>query len=210
MTETENDSVSTSGNSGLSRKERRMQWWSKHQPQNDQAPKESSFKEALKSQESTDALAPSQSGDVKARKQSDKKFYVLFVGQIPYTATTEDITKHFSKAGDLKSVRLATHKDTGKSRGFAYVEFKNNKAYMNGLKMHLSKIQGRPINVEITSPGRGSSTYRKEILKAKNKEMARFRGIKEDASGVTGGALCIPSASQTRGKRQKFSKGTKR
>ena len=50
--------------------------------------------------ESVDALGTSVKKEKKSGKTSAKKFYVLFVGQIPYTATTEDITKHFSKAGE--------------------------------------------------------------------------------------------------------------
>ncbi|XP_063952912.1 uncharacterized protein LOC129257427 [Lytechinus pictus] len=197
-----------------SRKERRMQWWSEHQPQQNEQDKQgdstgsssAAVKPPVKT-ESVDALETQgkKSGKTSG-KTSTKKFYVLFVGQIPYSATTEDITKHFSKAGELKSVRLATHKDTGKSRGFGYIEFKNNKSYMSALAMHLSKLHGRPINVEITSPGRGTSLFRKENLKRKNEEMARFRGLKE--GDAAGGAMCIPSSKPHPGnKKQKFNKG---
>ncbi|XP_030827921.1 nucleolin 1 [Strongylocentrotus purpuratus] len=190
-----------------SRKERRMQWWGEHQA-NQQNEEDNSAESTDKTVKPPVEAESADTTETKGKKSGKKaKFYVLFVGQIPYSATTEDVTKHFSTAGELKSVRLATHKDTGKSRGFGYIEFKNNKSYMRGLAMHLSMLHGRPINVEITSPGRGTSLIRKENLKRKNVEMARFRGIIE--GDAAGGAMCIPASKPHPGgnKKQKFNKG---
>ena len=57
-----------------------------------------------------------------------KRRYILFVGHLPYEATAEDIADHFEKKGvQVKNLRLLTKKETGKSRGIAFVEFDSAK-----------------------------------------------------------------------------------
>lgn len=46
----------------------------------------------------------------------------LFVGNIPYTATEEDLRRLFEGAGKVASVRIITDFDTGRSKGYAFVE----------------------------------------------------------------------------------------
>lgn len=53
--------------------------------------------------------------------------YIVFVGNLPYATTKEDLEKHFESAGNIKSVRLLTDKATGKPKGFAFMEFENSK-----------------------------------------------------------------------------------
>lgn len=55
--------------------------------------------------------------------------YVVFVGNLPYTATKEEIMEHFKKVGDIVDIRVPTDKDSKKPKGFAYVELKNEPAY---------------------------------------------------------------------------------
>jgi len=47
----------------------------------------------------------------------------LFVGNLPYDATEEEIRKHFSSVGNLSYVSIPLDRETGKKRGFAFVEF---------------------------------------------------------------------------------------
>lgn len=61
--------------------------------------------------------------------KKNQKRYVVFVGNIPYDATTQDLKEHFSKVGDVRHVRIPTDKKTNKPRGFAYVEVENDDAY---------------------------------------------------------------------------------
>lgn len=58
-----------------------------------------------------------------------KKRFVLFVGNLSFDAQKEDVLEHFNKVGDIQDVRIATHPDTNKPRGFGYVELKNEEAY---------------------------------------------------------------------------------
>ncbi len=50
----------------------------------------------------------------------------LYLGNIPYTATEEEITTIFSPHGDVKEVRIITDRETGRSRGFAFVEIESD------------------------------------------------------------------------------------
>jgi len=47
----------------------------------------------------------------------------LFVGNLPYDASESEIREHFSSVGDLSYVSIPLDRETGKKRGFAFVEF---------------------------------------------------------------------------------------
>ena len=47
----------------------------------------------------------------------------LFVGNLPYDATENEIRNHFSPVGILSYVSIPLDRETGKKRGFAFVEF---------------------------------------------------------------------------------------
>jgi cold-inducible RNA-binding protein len=46
----------------------------------------------------------------------------LFVGNIPYATTEEELREAFTRAGGVASVRIITDLDTGRSKGYAFVE----------------------------------------------------------------------------------------
>lgn len=46
----------------------------------------------------------------------------LYVGNLSYSTTEDDLTTLFTKAGQVVSVALITDRDTGNSKGFAFVE----------------------------------------------------------------------------------------
>ena len=48
----------------------------------------------------------------------------LFVGNIPFTATDEDLKNLFLTVGDVTEVKIVRYQDTGKSRGFGFVEMR--------------------------------------------------------------------------------------
>src|SRR5262249_57840554 len=47
----------------------------------------------------------------------------LFVGNLPYEATEDEIRQHFSPVGNLSYVSIPLDRETGRKRGFAFVEF---------------------------------------------------------------------------------------
>lgn len=52
----------------------------------------------------------------------------IYVGNLPWSTQSSDLNDLFSTYGDVKSVSLVTDKDSGRSRGFAFIEFKEKEA----------------------------------------------------------------------------------
>jgi cold-inducible RNA-binding protein len=77
----------------------------------------------------------------------------LFVGNLSYQTMENDLQDYFSQAGVVTSVNLMLDKMTGKSRGFAFIEFANpdeaNKAIE---QFHNQDFQGRALTVNIARP----------------------------------------------------------
>lgn len=102
------------------------------------------------------------------------KKYVLFVGNLPYSVTKEQVEDHFRKTGGVKAVRIPKEKGTEKSKGFAYIEFNSTISHRIALRLHNTTLGGRKINVEFTSSG-GKNESRMQKLKSKNEKLAKFK-----------------------------------
>lgn len=50
----------------------------------------------------------------------------LFVGNLPFDTTETDLQSHFSQAGTVESVSVMRERETGRARGFAFVEMSND------------------------------------------------------------------------------------
>lgn len=72
----------------------------------------------------------------------------LFVGNLPYDATEEEIRQHFSTVGNLSYVSIPLDRETGKKRGFAFVEFADaQQAQAAILQFNNQPFKGRPLAV---------------------------------------------------------------
>src|SRR5687768_12687998 len=72
----------------------------------------------------------------------------LFVGNLPYDATEEEIRQHFSTVGTLSYVSIPLDRETGKKRGFAFVEFADaQQAQAAILQFNNQPFKGRPLAV---------------------------------------------------------------
>ena len=49
----------------------------------------------------------------------------IYVGNLPFKATTEEVTELFEQYGGVHSVNLVTDRDTGRPRGFGFVEMED-------------------------------------------------------------------------------------
>ena len=73
----------------------------------------------------------------------------LFVGNLAFSATQADVEALFSDFGELDEVRLITDRDSGQSRGFAFVTFAAQKDAESALKMDGKPVNGRNLVVNI-------------------------------------------------------------
>ena len=77
----------------------------------------------------------------------------LFVGNLSYQTTENDLQDHFSQAGVVTSVNLMFDKVTGKSRGFAFVEMATPEEAARAVEqLHNKEFQGRALTVNIARP----------------------------------------------------------
>jgi RNA recognition motif-containing protein len=77
----------------------------------------------------------------------------LFVGNLSYQTMENDLQDYFSQAGVVTSVNLMLDKFTGKSRGFAFVEFSTAAEAQKAVELfHTKEFQGRSLTVNIARP----------------------------------------------------------
>ena len=77
----------------------------------------------------------------------------LFVGNLSYQTMENDLQDYFSGAGVVTSVNLMLDKMTGKSRGFAFVEFGSQEEANKAIEQfHNKEFQGRTLTVNVARP----------------------------------------------------------
>ena len=136
--------------------------------------------------------------------QKNKSRFIVFVGNLPYSATDVSLRSHFRKLEPF-TLRHRTDPKTKKSKGFAFVEFENYDRMKTCLKLYHHSMfdpakseQGEPdedgeeeikdarmkrdkekggrrINVELTAGGGGKAEGRKEKIKVRNVRLEEQR-----------------------------------
>lgn len=189
------------------------------QPPFKKAKKSSPRSERKKAKAEKAALAGTENGPTEAaatttakdsKTAADPRF-IVFVGNLPFSTTTAQITSHFRKLTPT-SIRHPTDKATGKSKGYAFLEFDNYSSMKTCLKVYhhslfdperTSKLpdsafdengleivkpgqenrrgSGRRINVELTAGGGGKSEDRKEKIRLKNTRLEEQRDRRREA-----------------------------
>jgi RNA recognition motif-containing protein len=77
----------------------------------------------------------------------------LFVGNLSYQTRENDLREYFSQAGSVTAINLMLDKFTGKSRGFAFVEFASSAEAAKAVEMfHHKDFQGRSLTVNVARP----------------------------------------------------------
>jgi len=77
----------------------------------------------------------------------------IFVGNLAFSATDHDLRQLFEPYGVVDKVNIITDRDTGRSRGFGFVEMPDSaaaKAAIQGLQGH--QLAGRALNVNEAKP----------------------------------------------------------
>jgi RNA recognition motif-containing protein len=71
----------------------------------------------------------------------------LYVGNLPFTATEEGVRALFSAHGAVQSVSLITDRDTGRPRGFGFVEMANEDASRAMEALNGKDFEGRSLKI---------------------------------------------------------------
>ena len=77
----------------------------------------------------------------------------LYVGNLPYSATEASLREAFSASGTVDSVNVITDRDTGQSKGFAFIEMSSDAEAQRATQaMNGATLDGRQIKVSEAKP----------------------------------------------------------
>jgi len=77
----------------------------------------------------------------------------LFVGSLAYTTTDDGLKAHFEQVGPVAQAKVITDRETGRSRGFGFVEFENDNDNQKAIdQLNGKELDGRTINVSLARP----------------------------------------------------------
>jgi RNA recognition motif-containing protein len=77
----------------------------------------------------------------------------IYVGNLPYTVTDDDLRGLFEGFGNVASARVVTDKFSGRSRGFGFVEMPDQNEATNAIEQTNEKdFMGRPLRVNESRP----------------------------------------------------------
>jgi nucleolin len=76
----------------------------------------------------------------------------VFVGNLSWSATEQDLEQHFAGCGTIISVKIPVNRATGRQKGFGYVTFSSRDEADKALKLSGSDVCGRSIRVDYAAP----------------------------------------------------------
>jgi len=77
----------------------------------------------------------------------------IYVGNLSYDATEDDLRQAFEEHGQVSSVKVITDRETGRPRGFAFVEMPNDAEAEAAIQaLNLQEIAGRAVTVNEARP----------------------------------------------------------
>ncbi len=77
----------------------------------------------------------------------------LFIGSLAYATTDDGLKAFFEQIGPVASARVITDRDSGRSKGFGFVEFENDDDNQKAVdQLNGKELDGRPINVSLARP----------------------------------------------------------
>ncbi|CAE6414871.1 unnamed protein product [Rhizoctonia solani] len=114
---------------------------------------------------------------------------VVFVGNVPYDMTEEQLTQVFSTVGPVAGFRLVFDRETGKAKGYGFCEFFDHESAASAVRnLHNTEVGGRSLRIDLADADpalEGKFTSRGEILG----ERDNHHGKGPRASGGGGGPI---------------------
>ena len=86
----------------------------------------------------------------------------IFVGNLPFRAEREDVTQLFAPFGEVLNCSLPLERDTGRKRGFAFIEMVDEATEMTAIEgLQGSELMGRPLRINKAEPRSGGGGSRR-------------------------------------------------
>ncbi len=83
----------------------------------------------------------------------------LYVGNLPFSATEQTILSKFAECGTVESVKLITDRDTGRSKGFGFIEMGTEAEARAAIEtLNNTDFDGRPLRVNEAKPQKKRSS----------------------------------------------------
>ncbi|KAI9093124.1 RNP-1 like RNA-binding protein [Phlyctochytrium arcticum] len=76
----------------------------------------------------------------------------IFVGNLPWTAGTDELSSMFAEFGEVKAARIMTDRDTGRSRGFGFIDMEDDAALKAIESLDGKEFKGRELRVNEAQP----------------------------------------------------------
>lgn len=87
----------------------------------------------------------------------------LYVGNLPYSVSDDDLKNHFSQAGTVNSATVIRYRDTGRSKGFGFVEMGSEEEAQKAIdNFNGQEFQGRKLVVSEARPPRERRDFGRE------------------------------------------------
>lgn len=105
----------------------------------------------------------------------------IFLGNLSFKATEDEVRQFFEDCGEIRNVRLVRDGKTGMGKGFGYVNFNNKDSAVLALQKDGQSLKGREIRVKANNYMNKNHTNK--IKKNQKKFMAKNANSKEEAKG---------------------------
>jgi len=140
-------------------------------------------------EEEQDASKPA-STEAASTSGKDEPNLRVFVGSLAWSVTEETLKKDFSECGEITDCHLLTDKESGRSRGIAFITFKDEAGVQAALKFDGEDYAGRPLNVAISNKegnkGKGKGKGKDGKGKGKGKDgKGKGKGPAQKPDGCT-------------------------
>lgn len=77
----------------------------------------------------------------------------IYVGNLPYNIKDAELGRLFEAHGQVSSVKIVTDRETGRSKGFGFIEMSNDSEAQNAIaQLDNAEVMGRNIQVNVARP----------------------------------------------------------
>lgn len=109
----------------------------------------------------------------------------LFVGNLSWNVDEEWLTREFEEFGELAGVRIITDRDSGRSKGFGYVEFTTAENGAKALEARNGyELDNRALRVDFSMPRNGNGNDGQTPQQRQNDRASRFGDVKNPPSAT--------------------------